>query len=225
MNERTLAALCARAEIEELMAQYQQLLTDGALSQIPPLFARQTPDPSIEFGASGQYIGLKKLSTFFEKDPTPGRFVIAALASPSIQVADGAQQAHGCWTVIGAELDAGDLGAAAPAEAEARALLTSQVEDGKAYQAEWVWQRWAVDFVQEDGAWRILHLHIYDLLRSPMDSDFVRWATERWQTDALRLDRFFTSNIPYAPGELPENNANGPTTDHWQYRRDALPNP
>lgn len=226
MNELELAVarLRARADIEELMARFQAMVTGGQLAAIPAaLWAQEVPDASIEYGASGQYIGLKKLSTFFEKDVQPGRFQIAALASPSITVAPDAQRASGCWTVIGSELDAGDLGIAPQETAEERALLSSRTPDGRAYRAEWVWQRWQAEFVLERGAWRIVRLHIFDLLRSPMDSDFVRFSTARWATDGVRLDRLFTSNIPFAPGELPENLANGPTTAHWQYRPDALP--
>ncbi len=221
---RELARLRARADIEDLMARLQSMLTSGQTAAIPAaLFAANVPDASIEYGASGQYIGFKKLSTFFEKDVVPGRFQIASLASPSIAVAPDGLTAEGRWTVIGTELDAGDLGAAPPESAEERALLSSAAPDGAAYRAEWVWQSWRAAFLLERGAWRIAHLHIFDLLRSPMDSDFVRFSTERWATDGVRLDRLFTSNIPFAPGELPENLANGPTTAHWQYRPDALP--
>ncbi len=217
------ARLRARAEIEEQMARLQQLLSSGRSAEIPDaLFARSTADVSLEFGASGQYIGLKKLATFFEKDVVPGQFQIAALASPSITVAPDGRCAHGCWTVIGMELDAGDLGAAPPSDAQERALLTSRTQDGQAYRAEWVWQRWQAEFVCEE-VWRLRQLRILDLLRSPMGGDFVRFATERWATDGIRLDRLFTSNIPFAPGELPENLANAPTSWHWQYRTDALP--
>ena len=216
-----LAALTARAEIEELMARFARLLSRGQGERIPGELFSARDDASVEFGASGPYIGRKKLATFFEKDALPGRFSMLLLTNPSVELSG--ERARGMWDALGLDLDAGDLGPITSGDETIRALLTSRTADGARYRAEWTVQRLQAELSREDGAWRIVHLRILDYLRSPMTSDPVAFSRARWQTDGIRLDAAFTSNRPFAEGELPENLAMGPTTYHWQYRPDALP--
>lgn len=218
--EQQVRALQDREEIRSLLERYLWMLASGRIAEIPAaLFARNREDASVEYGASGQYIGFKKLSTFYEKDVHPGQFRLAVVGAPQLTLSG--DTATGAWTACGVELDAGDLGPHPPADAQARALLSSQTADGAAYACEWIWQRLQVRLCREDGVWKIWQLRVLDLLRAPYDRDFMQFSTARWATDGVRIDACFTSNIPFAPGELPENLANAPTSFHWQYHPHA----
>ncbi|MBO5999825.1 MAG: nuclear transport factor 2 family protein [Lachnospiraceae bacterium] len=222
--ENELALLRAEKEIAQLMSRYQRMLSCGEIAKIPEmLFASGSDGAFIEYGASGPYTGFKKLSTFYEKDVFPGQFTILALTTPDIRVNEDLGNAKGTWTVIGTELDAGELGPAPERSPEEKMLMSLRSHDGKAYKADWVWQRYEVSFISEKGCWKIHQLRIWDLLRCPFDTDFVKASIDRWKTDGIRLDLAFTSNIPFAEGELPENLPGGPTLKHWQYSPDSLP--
>jgi len=87
--------------------------------------------------------------------------------------------------------------------------------DGKRYMADWVWQKYGVDFVKEDGRWKIWHFHIYDIFRCPYHKDWVEYAQQRVEMDtALAAERAF-SFYGKPPGEG--------TSFHWQYAPDTLP--
>lgn len=220
-QEKRIARLETRAEAEETMARFARLASCGRGGDIPEALFSRRADASIEYGASGPYIGFPKLSTFFEKDVRPGRFSMLLLSNPAVSIgADGVPR--GTWDALGIDLDAGELSSTAP-DAQTLPLLTSAAPDGARYRAEWTVQRFLVDFVREDGALRIWHLQVLDYLRAPMDSDFVAFARARWATDGARLDALFTSNRPFAEGVLPENLPQGGSTFHWQYHPDALP--
>ena len=101
--------------------------------------------------------------------------------------------------------------------AEISKLWTSKTKDGKKYMAEWLMRYIRAEMVKENGEWRFLHVRVNELLRCPMNSDFVAWSEARFVTDGARLDEQFRSNMPFAPDKPPERMADEPTTFHWQY--------
>jgi hypothetical protein len=69
-----------------------------------------------------------------------GDLVLHTLTTPDIEVADDGQTAQGVWISIGL---AGKTG-----------------QDGKV-QYNWFWEKFGVDFVKEDGEWKIWHFQIH----------------------------------------------------------------
>lgn len=222
MLERELRRVSDRDEIENLISTYQYFFSAGLGERIvSELWAHSTDDVSNEFGASGVYEGLRKLATYYEKDLVPGRYSVHAMTTPCIEVYG--DTAQGLWTSIGTETDAGELGSRPPENVQERMLLTSETADGKAYKSEWVWQRYIVDFIREDGGWRIQRLHACEILRCPFDESWVTFAEKRFALDGIRIDAEYTSNKPYPPDVPHENHASRATSYHWQYTTDALP--
>ena len=37
-------------------------------------------------------------------------------------------------------------------------------------QSFWCYEKYGVDFIREDGAWKIWHMHVFYMFRSPYDS-------------------------------------------------------
>jgi hypothetical protein len=69
-----------------------------------------------------------------------GDMVLHTFTTPDIQIAEDGQTAQGIWVSIG---------------------LSARVqEDGKP-QYGWPWEKFGVDFIKEDGEWKIWHLQIY----------------------------------------------------------------
>ena len=69
-----------------------------------------------------------------------GDLVIHTFTTPDIQIAEDGQTAQGVWVSIG---------------------LSARVQpDGKP-QYGWPWEKFGVDFIKEDGEWKIWHLQIY----------------------------------------------------------------
>jgi hypothetical protein len=76
-----------------------------------------------------------------------GNTVLHLLTTPIIEVALDGQSAKGMWYTPGA-------------------ILTS--EDGKTSQGIWMWERYGVDFVKEDGQWRFLNIQVMTDFGKPM---------------------------------------------------------
>lgn len=217
--EQEVARCRDRDEIENLVAKYQNYYSAGQGERIvSELLARDREDVSHEFGPSGLYIGPDKVATFYQKDVLPGHLVINTMTTPLIQVAKDRESARGIWFCIGTETDAGELGPNPPRTLERRALLTSVTPDGKAYQAEWVWHKIAIDFIRQSEGWKIWHLHGYDVFRCPFQQDWVTFSEKRFDIDGLAIDLLTTPNVP-----MLENIPTYPTEFHWQYRKDAVP--
>lgn len=213
-----------KLEIERLMSKYQFYFAAGEGGRIvDELWAHEADDVANEFGASGVYAGLRCVATAYQKDVLPGKMNVHTMTTPYIEIAGDGKTAKGVWMSIGAEMDAGDLGPNPPKSLEARKLLTSETADGKRFKAEWMWQKFEVEFIRENGVWKIWHLHGYDIFRCPYDENWVTWSTKRFELDGLGIDALYTSNIPYRPDEPHENNATMGTSFHWQYKPDAAP--
>ena len=212
-----------RSAIENLAAAHQHYMTGNEGEKaFDTLWARERDDVTIEIGSAGVYAGRKKTRTYFEKEKRPGRLFVHTLTTPDIVIDEDRKTARGLWFTIGAESDAGELGPVPPETLEDKELMTSRTPDGKVYMAEWLWGKLAIDFVNENGAWKIWHYQYYELFRCPYQMDWVQFSQLRQYADGLRDDLIFTSNLPYASGEPNENHADFATTYHWQYRVDAM---
>lgn len=222
--EQELARRRDREEIENLAARYQHYWTAGQGGRIvDELWARRAEDVSSEVGPSGVYIGLERLASYYQKEAAAGRLTVHTMTTPDIQVAGDGRTARGLWLSIGSESDAGELGEHPPKTLQERLLLTSRDSQGRAYRAEWVWQKFAVDFLREDGRWKLWHLHVYELFRCPYQTDWVAFSSQRQALDGLRTDTLFTPDRLPPPGAPREFNATEASTFHWQYAVDAVP--
>lgn len=219
--ERRLSALEDREQIQDLMAKHNFFFSSGQGRRIVPELWSKSDEASLEYGASGVYRNLWKVRTFYVNYDTPGRLLTFAAANRWLTVSEDGQRARGVWMVLGTESDAGDLGSVPPAQNDQRrVLLSSRDEAGRAYRAEVLFQKHEAEFRKEEGVWKIFRLHISEFFRYPAGRDWVSYAKERQVTDGMWLEYFFDT-----PDPLPfiENLPNGPTTYHWQYDTDALP--
>ena len=152
-------------ECQHLMGRYMALHTAEGQKLTVDLYARR-PDTSHE-SHSGYYVGFEAVKHYLDPQPgDPSYFMAAApkegaffehdLCTPTIAVADDLQTARGVWFSPGAESHPG-MG-----------------KDGKP-EAQWCWSKYAVDFIQEDGQWKLWHTHFYTTFKTHFD---IPWTEE-----------------------------------------------
>lgn len=96
---------------------------------------------------------LSKIYPELKNDPANagvGIFVIHTLSTPIIEIAGDGQTAKGVWYTPGA------IGGT-----DAKGKLTGN----------WLWERYAVDFIKENGQWRFWHILVFTDFLSPMGKD------------------------------------------------------
>lgn len=219
--EGRLSRLEDRAEIENLVARHNFYYSAGQGRRIVPELWTKDENASVEYGASGVYGALWKVITFYVDYENPGCFSTFTGANQYLIVAPDGCTAHGVWTVLGTETDAGDLSSQKPAQDDQRrVLMSSETKNGEQYRAEILMQKHEFNFVKEDGQWKIHDLHVSEYFRCPAGSDWVQYAKKRQVTDGMWLEAKFET-----PDPIPswENLPSGETTYHWQYDVDALP--
>ena len=134
------------------------------------LWAKKAPDIHCEHGPSGVYQGYESVIKWHQGRPTPpGKILFHAYTTPIIEIAGDCKTAKGVWLMHGAE------GGGRPASVvdERR-----ESKPGSEYNnwATWPWCKYAIDFIVEDGEWKIWHFRCYDLMRASYDMDWVSWA-------------------------------------------------
>ena len=108
-----------------------------------------------------------------------GSFNERTLETPIIEIAGDGQTAKGWWYTIG---------------------WSALVKDGKGY-AKWGFERYGVDFVKEDGEWKIWHFHVYNDFDAPFEKNFAQNAIDigtvpdRYVTARPGLEQYFTPTV------------------------------
>jgi hypothetical protein len=140
--------------IQQLQSKYQQLLFTQDYARIPDeCFAKKAEGISAEFSDSGVYRGVdsvRRLYAAFEATKkVPGFFTMHMTVNPYIVIAKDGQSARSSWLSPGATGSGGG--------------------------ARWVWGPYYVDYVREDGEWRILKTQFVPLFRNRYENS---WVTE-----------------------------------------------
>jgi hypothetical protein len=169
-NKATEAALAAGqraadiAEIQNVMSLHSWYHAAQMNDvEIEKVWAHKTPDVVLALNA-GYWKGMHSIKRFYGRkmDPkdTAGVFVWHAVTSPVVEVAEDRKTAKGVWYTPG---------------------LVGAYKNGKAGGA-WMWEKYGVDFVNEDGKWKIWHMHIYTDAAIPVgkaiDEDGIDYSGE-----------------------------------------------
>lgn len=155
-------------------------------------FALDKEDVSVEYCDEGVFEGPEAVKAIITEtvgaQVKPGEMLDLQLTTPMIEIADDLKTAKCLWWMPGA--------GAIP-------------QEGAAPMAVWVWGELAVDFIYENGAWKIWHLHYFRFIKC----DYKKG----WVDDTSMLNRL---NIPVHP-------LSKPGTYHNPYSpngvRDGLP--
>jgi ketosteroid isomerase-like protein len=131
--------------IQKLQAAYVHSLFTQRYEDVPALFAQSAPDVRVEFSDSGVFEGRASVErlygAFARTRNVPGFFIMHMAVNPYIEIAADGQNARSHWLSPGA----------------------SNSPSG----SSWIWGPYYVDYIKENGEWKILHSNLAPLFRNP----------------------------------------------------------
>jgi len=177
-------------EIQNLLGRYEYLHTADKQEETVELYAKKTPGVTAEVANWGVYEGIEGIKRLFlglhrmgGEKALIGSMHMHTLTTQVIEVAGDGKTAKGVWISPGHE--------------------TGNNPQGKP-EAMWAWLKYGVDFVKEDGKWKIWHFHVYPIFMTPYEKSWV---------EAPPPD----STLPGASTLPEELKPDRPTTYFWQY--------
>lgn len=152
------ARVQAAETCRNIMADYKAKLAAGSYAAIPALYT----DSAVLQLPWGRYTGKAAIEKCFRDhaDLFPAdRVNLGGIDSEVLEVAGDGQTARGAWVSMGT-------------------ITTASQGD-----ARWCWGKYAVDFILEDGSWKIWHMVLFPLYLNRYE---VCWSDEK----PLSLDDF-----------------------------------
>ncbi|HUK01606.1 MAG TPA: nuclear transport factor 2 family protein [Steroidobacteraceae bacterium] len=161
-------------EIQKLQAKYAHYLFTQRFDRIvDECFALNSADVTVEFSDSGVYRGVASIrglyTAFAVTKRVPGFFILHMAVNPYIEIAADGRTARSHWLSPGAV--------------------------GSNTSAAWVWGPYYIDYIREEGGWRILHSNLAPLFRNRYE---VSWA----QAPDHGTVRGILTSSPDAPSTL-----------------------
>lgn len=169
-------------EIQNVMSKHEYYHAVGKhKEEIDDLWAHKTPGASFEAGDVGRTEGIEEVERVYvegnklrgkqvlkemrklfpqikdkEENEFIGTTVMHTLTTPVVEVAEDGKTAKGIWVSPG---------------------HLTMVRDEK-LRAFWFWERYGVDFVKENGKWKIWHLRVYTDFLTPYEKSWVESSLE-----------------------------------------------
>jgi hypothetical protein len=139
-------------EIQKLQSKYAHYLFTQQFERVfAECFARNLADVSVEFSDSGVYRGVDSVRSLYRAFEVtreiPGFFILHMTVNPYIEIARDGRSARSHWLSPGCA--------------------------GSNTSASWIWGPCYVDYVKEDGSWRIAHTNLAPLFRNRYETS---WA-------------------------------------------------
>lgn len=166
--------------VQRVMSLHQYLTAAGRTDEVMALFAQRRPEVSAELADWGVFVGLDRVrETVVEPlirmaamngehartasgdaslEDRAGMLMESALMTPYVAVSADATSARGLWMAMGAQ-SAWHPGSERP-------------------DAVWTWIQLRVDFVLEDGRWKILHFRVAPRFRTPFEASWAQTAAQ-----------------------------------------------
>ena len=206
-----------RAAVENLFGRYMTLHNAFRDREIIPLWVKKgTPDVRAQYSNNGVYTNWDNIMSYHAQRPNPpGKLIYHFLASPIIEVSADGKTAKGMWLMSGLE---SGLTAPEAAKGSPDFMYEKNVTiDGKKVWMHTVYAKYGVDFIKQDGEWKIWHFHCFEVARAPYGLGWIPFA-------AAAQDSPFADDLMYfgedgKPVMMPK--PDGPATiRHNPYRTD-----
>jgi hypothetical protein len=185
-------------EILNLVHRLQWFHSNNRGSETAQLFATQ-PDSRVYFGTQGYWQGSDaaqkatqaNMELMGTKVSKVGMIAFHLMANPIIEVAGDGKTAKGVWVASGM-------------------IAMKDHMTGKPI-ASWEWNRYGIDFIKEDGKWKLWHHHVFDLFRVGWDD---KWEQQFSSKEVLNMKTDFPptplddayspdTELPYIPPPEP----------------------
>ncbi len=180
MNIRKLSSM---HEIQNTMGRLTAALNFQRADEILSFFALEREDVSLEYADEGLFEGKEAVCAavhdIIVRPEEKGYMLDMQLTTPMIEVADDVKTAKALWWCPGI--------AAVPTETDP--------------QAQWCWGMTGVDFILENGTWKVWHLHYFRLIRCDYKKGWVEDTSmiNRLNTPVHPLSKPSTYHNPYSP--------------------------
>jgi hypothetical protein len=145
-------------EIQNLLGKRMYLSSAGLHKKVNELFAQKIPSVTSEAAGEGVYDGIQGLQkslqvTKMKDGDRVGFLSVNTLTTPVVEVANDGKTAKGIWLAPG---------------------CTSRKDrkSGKLH-AYWVWAKVGVDFIKEDGTWKIWHYQVYMIFQTRYEESWI----------------------------------------------------
>jgi hypothetical protein len=177
-----------RDAVENVFAHYMYLHNAFQDEKIKALWARRgTPGMSAQYSNVGVYTSYDSIMAYHSGRPTPvGKLIFHYITTPMIEIAEDGQTAKGRWIAAGVEsgLMSQEQAAHAPAFLFETAEAGGNEVHGKKVWAHWVQMQYGIDFIRQDGQWRILHFRCFEVSRARFDRNWIALAAEVQDSNA-----------------------------------------
>ncbi len=178
-----------RQQVENLFSQYMYLHNAFRDTEIIPLWAKKgTPDVRAQYSNLGVYTDWDKIMSYHQGRPSPrGKLVQHYVTTPMVEVAGDGQTAKGLWVVNGIE-----SGLVEPEHAKNMPewMFEKELVNGKKVWMHNVYLKYGVDFIKQDGQWKIWHFHCFEVARAPYSLGWIPFAAAA-QDDAFNFDLMY----------------------------------
>jgi len=226
--EQEVARANDRDAIQNLFSRYQYLHNAFEDEKIIPLWAKKgTPGIRAQYSNLGVYNTWESITQYHRGRPRPvGKLLLHYVTTPLIEVAADGKTAKGLWVVSGIESGLTD---AEVAEKAPEYMYEKAVVDGKKVWMHTVFVKYGIDFIKQDGEWKIWHFHCFEVARSPHGMGWIPFAAAA-QDESFNFDlMYFGDNgapvfmpKPDAPATIKSNSYR---TDTSQYLEARPPEP
>jgi hypothetical protein len=178
-----------RGEIENLFNRYMYFHNAFQDERIIPLWVRPgTPGIRARYTNAGQYTDYDSVIRYHEGRPKPvGKLILHYTTTPVIEVAEDGETAKGVWIMAGCESGLTDPEVAK--DSPAYMYSPGEVQGQKVW-AHWVWCKYALDLLRQDGEWKIWKFRCYELARAPFEENWISFAEKNEHAFALDLMYF-----------------------------------
>ncbi len=207
-----------RGEVENLFNRYMYYHNAFQDDRIIPLWVKRgTPGIRARYTNAGQYTDYDSVIRYHQGRPQPaGKLILHATTTPVIEVAADGQTAKGVW--IMADTESGLTDPEVAKDVPDWVFSGGEV-DGKRVWAHWVWCKYGVDFIKQDGEWRIWHFRCYEVARAPFNRDWISFAKDNQESHDSQLAWFGDDGVPVF---LPPVDEPITTTNYYPYANDKV---
>lgn len=158
---------------------------------------------------SGYWIGPESIRAYYgpkvERESTKGSFVWHTITTPVVEVAADRKTAKGVW-------------------------YTPGIVGGYEMGFNWMFEKYGVDFVREDGVWKIWHMHVYTDTSWPVGGEITAGGSggpPGGAAEAVGSEGDMGGNMPPMPNSADKAEVNykelSPTTEIVLVPRPPLP--
>ena len=182
LAERAAQRARDRDTVENLFAHYMYLHNAFQDEKIKTLWAKRgTPGISAQYSNVGVYTNYDSIMAYHSGRPSPvGKLIFHYLTTPMVEIAEDGRTAKGVWIAAGVEsgLMSPEQAAAAPTFLFEKAEASGNEVHGKKVWAHWVQMKYGVDFIRQDGEWKIWHFRCFEVSRARFDKNWIALAAE-----------------------------------------------